>query len=148
MARREIEIARDKLRAAIRKLGKEYAFYMLNDAIDLLPPAKLHKIASKYLDVEDLRPDEEKQMKSNVLTEVEAFQTASLAGEYYESFNVDSRSFMEKSGGTTALQSAPGSLCGSCKRWRCRRGAPGLRHHLRAAGPHRSGRRRHHLLRR
>ena len=47
MARHPIEIDRDKLRAAIRKLGDEYVFYMLDDAIDLLPPAKLHKIVRK-----------------------------------------------------------------------------------------------------
>jgi hypothetical protein len=51
MARRQIEIDRDKLRAAIRQLPHEYVFYMLGDAIDLLPPARLHKIVRKYLDL-------------------------------------------------------------------------------------------------
>jgi len=37
MRREPIQIDRDKLRAAIRKLGNEYIFYMLSDAIDLLP---------------------------------------------------------------------------------------------------------------
>ena len=45
MARQPAGINRDKLRAAVRKLGPEYVFYMLDDAIDLLPPAKLHQIA-------------------------------------------------------------------------------------------------------
>jgi hypothetical protein len=36
-------IDRDKLRAAIRQLDDEYVFYMLDDAIDLLQPAKLAK---------------------------------------------------------------------------------------------------------
>jgi len=58
-ARREpIQIDRDKLRAAIRKLGNEYIFCVLSDAIDLLPPAKLHKIAEKYLDRELRSPQE------------------------------------------------------------------------------------------
>jgi hypothetical protein len=39
MARRQIEIDRDKLRAALRKLPHEYVFDMLDDAVDLLPPA-------------------------------------------------------------------------------------------------------------
>jgi hypothetical protein len=34
-------IDRDKIRAAVRRLGDEYVFYMLDEAIDLLPPAKL-----------------------------------------------------------------------------------------------------------
>ena len=33
-----------ELRAEVRKLGNEYVFFMLDDAIELLPPAKLHKI--------------------------------------------------------------------------------------------------------
>lgn len=40
------EIDRDKLRAAIRKLGDEYVFYMLDEAIDLLPEAKLLRLVS------------------------------------------------------------------------------------------------------
>jgi hypothetical protein len=55
-----LEIDRDKLRAAIRKLGNQYVFCMLDDAIELLPPAKLHKIAKKYLDLKRLRTDTEK----------------------------------------------------------------------------------------
>ena len=101
MARQPMEIDREKLRAAIRKLGGEYVFYMLDDAIELLPPAKLHKIVRKYLDLKRLRPDGEKATKASLLTDVKACEKASLAGEYYESFNVNSRNFMEKSKGTT-----------------------------------------------
>jgi hypothetical protein len=42
-------IDRDKLRAAIRKLGDEHVFYMLDDAIDLLPQSKLVKLVGQYL---------------------------------------------------------------------------------------------------
>ena len=35
------QIDRDKLRDAVRKLGDEYVFYMLDDAIELLPEGKL-----------------------------------------------------------------------------------------------------------
>ena len=41
MVRKPIQIDRDKLRAEVRKLGSECAFCMLNDAIELLPMAKL-----------------------------------------------------------------------------------------------------------
>ena len=101
MAHQPIEIDRDKLRAAIRKLGDEYVFYMLDDAIDLLPPAKLHKIVKTYLDLERLRPDGEKATKASLLADVKVFEKASLAGEYYEPFSVNSKNFMEKSKGTT-----------------------------------------------
>ncbi len=94
-------IDRDKLRAAIRRLGDEYVFYMLDDAIDLLPPAKLAKLVSSYLDVKQLRPDA--PGKKNLLAEVRAFDTASRAGKYYESFSVNSKNFMDKSTGTRAF---------------------------------------------
>lgn len=102
MARQPTAIDRDKLRAAVRKLGHEYVFYMLDDAIDLLPPTKLHQLVRKYLDVDSLRPDGKSGAKANLLAAVKAFDQASRAGEYYESFMVNSRNYMEKSTGTTA----------------------------------------------
>jgi hypothetical protein len=102
MTQQPIEIDRDKVRAAIRKLGNEQVFYMLDEAIDLLSPDKLHKIVKKYLDLKQLRPDSKKTTKSNLLADVKAFAKKSLAGEYYESFNVNSKNYMEKSKGTTA----------------------------------------------
>jgi hypothetical protein len=44
MARVSHAIDREKLRGAVRKLGDEYVRYMLDDAIDLLPPSKLCKM--------------------------------------------------------------------------------------------------------
>ena len=102
MARQEIDIDRDKLRAAIRKPRHADVFYMLHDAIELLPPAKLRKVVRKYLDPRRLQPDGGKPARPNLLAEVKVFEEASLAGEYYDSFDVDSRNFMEKSAGTTA----------------------------------------------
>lgn len=103
MPRKPAAIDKDKLRAAVRKLGHEYVFYMLDDAIDLLPPAKLHQIAKKYLDLKSLRPDSEIKAKANLLTAVKDFDKASRAGEFYESFMVNSKNYMEQSAGTTAF---------------------------------------------
>ncbi len=102
MGRQLIRIDRDKLRAAVRKLRNEYVFYMLDDALELLPSAKLHKVAKKYLDVNRLRPDPEETARPSLLTKVKRFERASLAGEYYESFFVNSKSYTQKSAGTTA----------------------------------------------
>ena len=102
MAGKPIQIDRDKLRAEVRKLRSEYVFFMLDDAIELLPPAKLHKIAKKYLDLKRLRPDAEKATRPSLLTDVKRFEKASLASEYYESFGVNSQNYMQKSTGTNA----------------------------------------------
>ena len=40
-------IDRDKLRTALRRFGDESIFYLLDDAIDLLPPATLAKLVSR-----------------------------------------------------------------------------------------------------
>src|SRR2546430_9506808 len=102
MARKPIQIDRDKLRAEVRKLGNEYVFFMLDDAIELLPPAKLHNLAKKYLDLKRLHPDAKQATPPSLLTDAQRFQKSSLAGEYYESFNVNSKNYMETSAGTRA----------------------------------------------
>jgi hypothetical protein len=84
MAGKPIQIDRDKLRAEVRKLGSEYVFFMLDDAIELLPPTKLLKIAKKYFHLKRLRPDAEQLTNPSLLTDVKRFEKASLAGEYYE----------------------------------------------------------------
>jgi hypothetical protein len=94
------QIDRDKLRLAIRNLGDEFIFRMLCDAIDLIPTAKLHKMVKSYIDPESLRPDG--NLRENLLAKVKAFEQASLAGGYYEDFNVNSTNYMAKSTGTIA----------------------------------------------
>lgn len=114
MPRQPIPIDRDKLRAEIRKLDNEYVFYMLADAIDLLPPAKLHKIAKKYLDLKRLCSDTNVATKASVLAEVRRFEQASLAGEYYQSFDVNSRNCTQQSSGTSAWIAEHGRLLDRC----------------------------------
>jgi hypothetical protein len=92
------QIDRGKLRAAISKLGDESVFYMLDEALDLLPQSKLLKLVKRYIDPSKLQSDDDGQ--GNLLSDVKAFEKASLAGEYYESFAVNSKNFMEKSPGT------------------------------------------------
>jgi hypothetical protein len=102
MAGKPIQIDRDKLRAEVRKLRSEYVFFMLNDAIELLPPTKLLKITKKYFDLKRLRQDAEQVTNPRLLTDVKRFEKASLAGEYYESFGVNSKNYTQKSAGTSA----------------------------------------------
>ncbi len=49
-----------------------------------------------------LRPDPEETTRPSLLTEVKRFNGASLAGEYHESFFVNSKNYTQKSAGTTA----------------------------------------------
>jgi hypothetical protein len=102
MARDKIGIDRDKLRAEIRKLGNEYVFFMLDDAIELLPPSKLLKIAKRFIDVKRLHPDAKSATRPSLLEDVRRFETTSLAGQYYESFFVNSKNCTQQSAGTSA----------------------------------------------
>jgi len=111
---RALDIDRAKLRAALRKLGDEYVFYMLDEAIELLPPTKLKRIVGKYLDLKQLRPDGGMPLRANLLDDVKAFEKASLAGKYYEPFMVNSQNFMSKSTGTTAWISECRRLLDRC----------------------------------
>lgn len=72
-------IDRDQVRAAIRRIGSEYLFHMLDDAITLLPQTKLRKLIAQYLDPAELRPDGAR--KEDLLADVKAFQKASAAGK-------------------------------------------------------------------
>jgi hypothetical protein len=94
------QIDRAKLRAVIRELGNDSVFYMLDEALDLLPQSKLLKLIKRYVDPSKLEPDGDGQ--TDLLSDVKTFEKASLAGEYYESFAVNSKNFMEKSMGTRA----------------------------------------------
>ncbi|MEO7329241.1 MAG: hypothetical protein ABI193_11725 [Minicystis sp.] len=97
-------IDRDKLMAQLRVIGDEYVFYMLMDAIDLLSPAKLAKVVGSYIRVEQLRPDEgAATAKRSLLEDVRVFAEASRRGDYYVSFNVNSKNHTEMSKGTRAF---------------------------------------------
>ncbi len=98
------EIDRGKLRDALRIIGDEYVFYMLDDAIDLLRPDKLAKLVSQYIQLERLRPDTKVgTTKRSLLEDVKAFDAASRARKYYVSFNVNSKNYRDTSTGTRAF---------------------------------------------
>jgi hypothetical protein len=109
---RPMRIDRDKLRSAVRRLGNEYIYYMLDDAIELLPPSKLVKLDGRYLDVKSLQASGPKH--AGLLAEVKAFEKASRAGDYYESFAVNSKNCSEVSGGTRAWIAECERLFGRC----------------------------------
>jgi hypothetical protein len=98
---RRTTIDRRKLRRALRKLGDEHIFYLLDEAIELLPPIKLADLIGRYVDVEQLRPGPAKN--ETLLDEVRAFDAASRAGSYYDRFDVNSTNRATKSIGTRAF---------------------------------------------
>jgi hypothetical protein len=62
--------------------------------------AAVHRLVKRCIDPSILEPEGE--AKGNLLSNVKAFEKASLAGEYHQIFNVNSKNYMEKSTGTRA----------------------------------------------
>jgi hypothetical protein len=110
VVRRQID--RDKLRAAIRRLDEESAFRMLDAAIDLLPEAKLRQVVKPHLQLDKVLSDG--QEKTSLLEDVKTFEKASLAGEYYDHFKVNSQNYMKKSTGTVAWITQCNRLLARC----------------------------------
>ena len=94
-----MRIDRDKLRSAVCRLDSDRIRNMLDDALGLLPPAKLAKLTERYVDLASLQAT---KTAGGLLAEVKAFEKASRAGDFYESFAVNSKNYMEMSGGTRA----------------------------------------------
>lgn len=91
-------IDRDKLHVFVRQLDADDLLDLVDRAIDLLPKTKLPKFIKGHAKPADLRPDG--PSATDVLAVVEDFHAASLDDEYYESFNVNSKNFMDMSRGT------------------------------------------------
>ncbi len=91
----EISLLREMVRT---ELELEELLSLMDRAIELLPQESLPKLIEGFFDPELLTVEE--LSEQTVLEEVEEFHTDSLAGLYYEDFEVNSKNFMEQSRGT------------------------------------------------
>ena len=105
-------IDRDKLRVFMRTQDTEAQQMFLDRAIDLLPKTKLAKLVEGFADPRQLRTDT--ASPTELLDAVKRFHAASLDGDYYEDFMVDSRNFMSMSQGTEAWIAECHRLLDSC----------------------------------
>lgn len=97
-------IDRAKLRAKVRRLGDEYAFYLLDEAIEVMTQEQLVRVIARYFRADELRPDPTNEVSPPTLLEdVRAFATRSRAGEYYQPFAVNSRNCTQLSVGTRSF---------------------------------------------
>ena len=114
-----------RIRRAIRGSGNETIFFLLDDAISLLPPAKLRQLLAQYMKPEQFVSDV--AVKRDLLAEVQAFQKACLAGEYYEAFDVNSKNCRQSSLGTLAWIADFRRLLLSCVEQSNKRNVAGVR---------------------
>ncbi len=75
---------------------------MLDEALELLPRAALQRIVGRYISLDDVRVDPAASRRT-LLEDARAFDAAARAGDYYQSFNVNSKTYMDKSGAVRAM---------------------------------------------
>jgi hypothetical protein len=104
----------DELRVALRRMSRGHLLRVAERAIEIVPRAKLRALVGDMVRLETL--GERKVGAAPLLDEVRKFHEASLSGEYYDSFDVNSKNFMEKSEGTETFIAELERLLGKCIR--------------------------------
>ena len=81
-------------------MGSDYLFLMVDAAITVLTEDSLRTLVKGFLNPDELQADGKEEMR--LLENVKAFRKASLQGNYYEDFAVNSKNCSTTSGGTLA----------------------------------------------
>jgi hypothetical protein len=91
------------LEPALRKLKKDELLHVLREAYEALPASRAVSVFGEYVDL-TMRDASARSGKRATprqwLESVQRFHADSLKGRYYESFNVNSKNYMETSEGT------------------------------------------------
>ena len=101
MARKRIDW--EALEPALRRLKKEELLQVLHHAYRELPASRVVSLFGEYVDLTTLHSPplaRNDAAPRRLFKAVQKFHADSLAGQYYESFRVDSRNFLDKSEGT------------------------------------------------
>jgi hypothetical protein len=104
----------EKLRVALRRLSRGKLLMISERATELVPRAKLAALVGDVVRLDELTKT--KAGAVPLLAEVRKFHEASMRGDYYESFNVNSKNFMDQSEGTEEFMAEFDRLVGKCIR--------------------------------
>ena len=104
----------EELRVALRRMTRGRLLIAAERALEIVPRAKLRELLGDMVRLEELT--EGNPGPASLLDEVRKFYDASLSHEYYESFHVNSKNYMEKSRGTEAFLAEFDRLIGKCVR--------------------------------
>jgi hypothetical protein len=91
----------EKLRVALRRMTRGRLLIVAERALEIVPRAKLRQLVGDMVRIEELT--EGNPSSASLLDEVKKFHEASVRHEYYDSFSVNSKNYMEKSKGTEAF---------------------------------------------
>jgi hypothetical protein len=104
----------DKLRVALRRMSRGNLLIVAERAIEIVPRAKLTALVGDMVRLDDFA--EGRRGAAPLLDEVRKFHEASLRDEYYDSLDVNSKNFMDKSEGAEAFIAEFERLVGKCVR--------------------------------
>jgi len=107
----------EALEPALRKLQKKELLDVLAEAYRALPASAVVTVFGQYIDLplrEASRSARRGAAPRRLLEAVQRFYADSRAGQYHESFNVNSRNFMDKSEGTELWISSCNQLFDKC----------------------------------
>ncbi len=113
----------EKLRVALHRMSRDNLLLLAERAVELVPRAKLRALVSDLVRLDDHAKT--KGGTAPLLAEVRKFQEASRRGDYYESFGVNSKNYMDKSEGTETFIAEFDRLLGKCVR-AAEKGPPAL----------------------
>jgi hypothetical protein len=102
------------LRLALRQMPRGNILMIAERAIELLPEEALAILLRDFVQVPRL--DAGKARAPSLLDQVRTFHDASLSGNYYESYAVNSKNDMDHSSGTDAFIAEFDRLIGMCLR--------------------------------
>ena len=106
-----------KLRRRLGVQRKDMIFAMLEGALNLLSQAELEQLIGPYMLLDEFRvedPAKRVNTPSRLRIAVEEFAEASRRGDYFESFNVNSKNYTEQSNGTVAWIAGLGRMLDQC----------------------------------
>ena len=112
MSRGAVDV--DKLRVALRRMSRGNLLMVAERAIEIVPRTKLGALVGDMVRLDQLADG--KRGAAPLLDEVRKFHEASLRGENYDSFDVNSKNFMDKSEGTETFIAEFDRLSGKCVR--------------------------------
>jgi len=104
----------EKLRVALRRMSRGHLLMVAERAIAIVPRARARRARWRHGSARPTRRGEAR--RHPLLEEVRTFHDASLRGEYYDSFAVNSKNFMDKSDGTEAFIAELDRFVGQCVR--------------------------------
>lgn len=94
------ELDRDRIKVAVRRLKREQLLDVLDRALNVVPQDDLEALIQGFARRDDLLKAGDDP--GSQLAEVKAFRDASLRGDNWQEFAVNSKNYMEKSLGTQA----------------------------------------------